>query len=1021
MKLLLVWCIFFLASAAFSQKQPTLYFQRITTQDGLSHNKINCILEDRRGFIWIGTDDGLNRYDGHYFEVFRHQPGNLATLSGNIVTGLLQDEQDILWITTADGGLSRYDYRLPPARQFKQFKHAPLDSTTIPVNVLNGLVQDRQGYLWLASSGEWVLRFDKKTERFDRPPQEGTRTVLSLALDGDGKIWAGRQGGGLLKIDPLSFSSQVDLRYNNSYATLPHVTITALLKDAENRMWYGSWDKVLYRYDPVSRQEEVFAGGKPYSFPNDEIDCFALDQQGRIWMGGRYFGLTIYDPRQDLFYNYRHDRSLEGTLADNRVSCIYTDRGGLVWIGTAKGLCVYDPARQQLVQTFVPGRTGDLTINDLYEDEAGRIWLACSEGLVVWNPGTDHFEHRKIIYQGEELPVSLIYKDPDGTMYIGTSYSLFVYDPHTNNYHMLPNTDRDVVMKKIINSKVVSVVRDTIDQHPVLIVSPYGHFLAYYDLVEKRWVSRADTSRNIISRFNIKDNLVKKLYKSPNGQLWLANSKAGLGSWHRQPDPHITYYENDPSSLTSLSNNNLFDLKEDGGNLWVSTYGGGLNYLNRQTGQFTHINASNNLLEGIETDQAGNVWIISNGNVDRYDAHTRAYRTLLLPDQEKTGGVHGYLYKDRAGNLYATGLNYFIRFKPDTISLHTAQPRVYLTDFSIFNSSYSQLLFQKQVELNYDQNFFTISYAAPEFAGNRIEYQFMLEGVDKEWVNAGERNFAGYSNLKAGSYAFKVRASNQKGVWNKNYTILPITIVPPFWQRWWFYGLCMLLGASALYLFYHYRINELLKRQVIRNRIAQDLHDNLGSTLSSISVYSEVAKIYQQQEKEDQLRQTLEKIGETSNDMILEMSDIVWAINPKNDTMANIIQRMESFARPLLQSKEIQFLFHYDPPVTGLFLQMETRKNFYLIFKEAINNALKYAGATCIEVSIRKHHQYLELTIKDNGAGFDVYAVQHAAPASLSGNGLQNMRMRAAEIGAVYELESRQGEGTTVLLLVVIE
>lgn len=1007
--------------AALCQKQPSLYFDRITTQDGLSHNKVNTILEDRRGFIWLGTDDGLNRYDGHYFEIFRHQPGNQSTLSGNIITGLLEDEQGILWITTADGGLSRYDYRLPPTRQFKQFKHIPGDPATIPVNVLNALIQDRQGYLWLASSGESVLRFDKKTEKFDRPKQDGTRTVLALALDGEGKIWAGRQGGGLLRIDPVSFTSQMDQRYNNSYAKLPHVTITSLVKDPANCMWYGSWDKVLYRYNAVTQTEEIFAKDTAFSFPNDEVDCFAMDKAGRMWMGGRYFGLTVYDPQQQKFFNYRNDRALEGTLADNKVNCIYTDRAGLIWIGTGKGISVYNPGRQHFQQTFIPGRTSDLIINDLFEDDAGSIWLACTEGIVIWKPGSDHFEHRKILHQGEELPVSLFYKDVDGTFYIGTSYSLFVYNQQNHQYSLLPNTDKDVVMKKIINSKVVSVVRDTIEGHPVLIASPYGHFLAYYDLADKRWISRSDTARNIIDRFNLKDNLIKKLYKTTDGQLWLANSKAGLGKWRAAPSPRVSFYENDPTAASSLSSNNLFDLKEDSGNLWISTYGGGLNYFDRRTQTFSHIAASNNLLEGIETDRKGNVWIISNGNLDWYDVHTKAYRTFLLPDQEKTGGVRGYLFKDRAGNLYATGINYFIRFAPEKFSLREAQPQVYLTDLKVFNNSFSQLLFQKEVELSYDQNFFTISYAAPEFTGKQVQYQYMLEGVDKDWVDVEGRNFAGYSNLKSGGYTFKARATNQKGVWYNHYTALRIIIVPPFWQRWWFYVLCMLMGAAALYLFYRYRINELLKRQMIRNRIAQDLHDNLGSTLSSISVYSEVAKRYQQQQKVDQLQQTLDKIGDTSNNMILEMSDTVWAINPKNDTMANIIQRMESFARPLLQSKEIHFSFFYDPQIPAINLEMEKRKNFYLVFKEAINNAVKYAQAHRIDVSIRKYHHQIGLMVRDDGRGFDVHAAARAASSSLSGNGLKNMRMRAAEIGADYKLESEPGNGTTVILWMGID
>src|SRR4029078_10790911 len=188
-------------------------------------------------------------------------------------------------------------------------------------------------------------------------------------------------------------------------------------------------------------------------------------------------------------------------------------------------------------------------------------------------------------------------------------------------------------------------------------------------------------------------------------------------------------------------------------------------------------------------------------------------------------------------------------------------------------------------------------------------------------------------------YVFKVRASNSKGTWSKEISSLEINIIPPFWKKGWFFLLCGLIIAAATYLVYRYRINELLKRQAIRNKIAQDLHDNMGSTLGSISVYSEVAKIYNQQNKQEELEQTLEKIGTTSGEMINEMADIVWAINPRNDHISTILQRMESYAKPLLQFKNIQFILQYDDAIPTLNLQMDKRKNFYLIFKEAVNNA----------------------------------------------------------------------------------
>ena len=205
---------------------------------------------------------------------------------------------------------------------------------------------------------------------------------------------------------------------------------------------------------------------------------------------------------------------------------------------------------------------------------------------------------------------------------------------------------------------------------------------------------------------------------------------------------------------------------------------------------------------------------------------------------------------------------------------------------------------------------------------------------------------------------------------------------------------------------YRYRINELLKRQAIRNKIAQDLHDNMGSTLTSISVYSQVAKIYHQQHKEEQLEQTLEKIGTTSGEMISEMNDIVWTINPKHDHMSTIIQRMESFARPLLQTKNIALNFNYDQSVLELNLQMDKRKNFYLIFKEAINNALKYSCCKAIDVAVRHNHSTIELTVKDDGVGFDADKINTQTSRSLSGNGLKNMKMRAEEMKASFKIKS---------------
>lgn len=999
----------------------SLYFEKFTTQNKLSNNKVNCILQDKRGFMWIGTNDGLNRFDGNNFLVFRNQAGVKAGISGNIITGLLEDEEGVLWIATEDGGLTRYDYRRPTKEQFTQYKHLPGDSTSVPANTILAMKQDKAGYLWLAVSANSVIRFNKKNGQFDKPlPANSRKTALCLETDNNGWLWVGRQGGGMLKVNTTTFETNWDKRYDDLYAKLPHVVITSLFRDSDNTLWFGSWDKAVYRVNLATGAETVLPGGSDTeNGVNDVIQSFAEDKHKRLWMGGARNGLHIYDKTTGAFRHLVHDPLKEGSIADNTVNCVYVDRSGRVWLGTNKGISVSNPAREQFVQHFLPHTPeAAITIYDFYKTDNGSLWIGTSEGLFIQDKAQTTPTHIPLTYNNTRLAITKIFRDKAGDYYLGTNYSLFRFNPLTQQVSLLPNTESDKVMNKIIESRVVSVVEHELAGGPVLLVSPYGHYLAYYDLQKQKWVSRLDADEKIIEKYGLKDNLVRKLYLSNKKQLWLATVKEGIGKWEQAPASQVQYYKNDPRKENSLSNNHVYDIAEDKrGNLWVSTYGGGLNYLKMENGEVKHIDNTSNLLEGIQTDHRDNVWMISNGNIFRYDPSSSSHSSYSLPDLEKSGGVSGYMYKDAQGWLYAAGKNYYFRFHPDSVLDEQAQPEVFLTDFKVFNESFSHLLLNKNIRLNFRQNYFTIEFAAPDYlSAQPVQYAYMLEGSDKDWVECGTRNFAPYSNLKEGEYVFRVRATNNPGAWGKQEYSIRIVITPPFWKRWWFYLLCAAAIGSTIYALYRYRINELLKRQAMRNKIAQDLHDSVGSTLSSISVYSQVAQIQSSTGNKEELNEVLGKISNTSNDMISEMNDIVWAINPRNDNMEKIIQRMESFARPLTAARNIVFDMQYDKEVLALQLDMDKRKNFYLVFKEAVNNAIKYSGAERLEVHLRHQDNDLLLEVNDNGVGFNPEKEMAGSKLSLSGNGLLNMQKRAAELGGVLKIDSETGKGSTIRL-----
>jgi signal transduction histidine kinase/ligand-binding sensor domain-containing protein len=1180
--------IFFLLvnCCAFAQK-PSLYFERLTTQNGLSNNKVNCFIQDQRGFMWIGTNDGLNRYDGQYFTIFRKQNDNGLGLSGNIITDLLEDPKGILWIATADGGLTKYDYRQPPAHQFTQYKHQVSNNNSIPDNIITCLLLDLKGYLWLGTGGNYVVRFNPATEKFETPVKEGTKTIQSLCMDKNGIIWVGRAGGSILKINPDNLSYEMDRRYNDLYAKLPHATVTTIFSDNEKNIWYGSWDKVLYHYNFSSDKEEIFQQEKkPFSFDNDEILSMAEDANGIIWMGGRYKGLHIYDKKQQRFLNYQYDGSLEGTIADNCINRVYLDHHGMIWLGTNRGISIYHPAQQYFEQRFLPvikdqnGEKKDVIVYDFYKDEQDNLWIGTSEGIYIRPDNTTDFIFKPVLYKGRRLAVTRFFKDINGSFYIGTNYSLFRYDVETGHVSLLPNTDKDPVMNGIIDSRVVSVVRDTIENHPVLLVSPYGHYLACYDLVEQHWVSRIDTVKKIVSRFNLKDNLIRRFYKSNEGNMWLATARFGLGEWIKHSSLRVNYLCNNPADASTIGNDNVYDITQDKkGNLWVSTFGGGLHYFDMNTKKFTHITATNNLLEGLQTDQQGNVWMISNGNLHKYDIKHQSYLSYMLPDLEKSGGITGYIYKDNRGKMYTGGLNYFIEFDPSMIRGGIRQPAIFLTDFKIFDTSYSDLLMEKNIKLRYKQKYFTLEFSAPVFSASRnVQYSYKLEGWDKDWVEIGNRNFVQFSNLQGGNYTFKVRATTQPGIWGQQYAAMKIEVVPPLWKRGWFLATLIFLLAALVYRFIYSlqqklktekivgafatslygkntiedilwdiakncvnrlgftdcivyekdeqrnvliqraafgpknpdgriilnsieieigkgivgavaqtgkaeiikntkkdrryivddevrlseitvpifvdgkvfgiidsehpkknfynaydlrllekiavicaeRIFKYLTEEKLRGKIARDLHDNMGSALSSISVYGQIAKVYNEQQRREDLEQTLNKINETSSEMITEMNDIVWAINPRNDNMDAMLQRMESFAKPLLASKNIGFNFQYDAGILNFHLEVTKRKNFFLIFKEAINNAVKYADCTHVSVWIKHSGNHLFMGISDNGKGFCVTSTLEGIKLLLGngneGNGLRNMQLRAGEMKGTLNLESEPGKGTSVEL-----
>ncbi len=512
-----------------------------------------------------------------------------------------------------------------------------------------------------------------------------------------------------------------------------------------------------------------------------------------------------------------------------------------------------------------------------------------------------------------------------------------------------------------------------------------------------------------------------------NGTLWLGLVD-GLLSFDMEKSRMKDYYSYQEKDTSSLSNNFIYsvcnDVREPEKFLWIGTKGGGLNRLNKLTGKFTRYSTkdglANNVIYGILPDNAGNLWISTNKGLSEYNPFTRRFRNFSVSDGLQSNEFNRYAYcKTEEGLLVfggMSGINYF-----DPKDIKTLEPPVVIfTDFRLNNKKVNlkdpdsplkkDIGFTKEMTLKYQQNVVTFKFAGMDYRKKgAIIYRYMMEEFDKDWIYSGTVQEATYTNLDPGDYRFIVQGSFFNGFWGKRKTIMILHVIPPWWRTWWFYVLSTTGSLSGTYLLYRYRLFQLSKLETLRNRIARDLHDEVGSSISTIAIYSKILH--------DQLGSStfdneplLKKISEHATEIMESMNDIVWNINTRNDAFENIINRMREHAYQLFEAKGYTLHFDFNEHLYRMKLEMEKRRDFYLIYKEALNNIAKYANGKNVWITVDLRNSEIILIIKDDGQGFDMNAVRTKS------NGLTNMNFRAEALNGKLNIISAPGKGTELFL-----
>lgn len=1001
---------------AILQAQP-FNFETLNARNGLSSNEITCLYEDHDHYLWIGTREGLNRFDGRRFEIFRNDPKNPNSLSGNLVVDVLQDKQGVFWIATKDGGLTRYDRNAPASKQFVQFKNNPSDSLSIATNRLNCLFDWDDDYLLIGAEVYPGIFLNKKTLVLTY--WNGLSKTLCPALTSKAPVNPGpwihhitRDKNGDVYLSLLNNGYIYRAQHNcDTFETLHNnptdvVSVSDFYIDSD-KIWLNSWVGGLYKQPKkfTPRDERV-------TDINDQVLSLKNFDSGHLLVGTRASGLYLLNKSTGKYVVFQKNILNPHALPSNRINCILVDSRNILWVGTSEGLSKYDEQNWVFNEKEFTDPSTDCSTFYCYRFSDNSLAVNTSKGMFLSDTSQEKWKQIVFNDAGIERSPTYLLHETGNTYLIGTESGFFKWQknaPKLEELHINLGSLNYGGFYKIAIFQVRQTLLDTLNNEPGYWVASMGYGLAYYHTVQHK----LDEYMSNNAPGCIKNNLARRIAKDKNGNIWVATA-GGLFKWRASNQPgenNFDSYVNQPGNLNSLPNNEVIDVWCDTqNNIWATTNGGGLAEL--QDGKFTQYLPANPISShafmGMHADHKNHLWILTRNGLEIFDLAKKTFYHLDINDGSHNTNLSSYFSNEVNGWVSFTAGNRVYSFQPDSMKLQAPFPQLYLAGMQVLDENYLTEAMHGTVELNSDQRFINFTLGAKQFSfPQTVRFQYQLEGLDERWNNSVDGEIK-YTSLPWGKFKLLARAINPAGELSPTVTLATFIIDTPFYATWWFYFLCMVLVAAIIYAIYQYRINQILKLQMVRNKIARDLHDDIGSTLGSISFFSEAAKQQVQQSNNQGAEKMLSKIGDTSREMIDNMSDIVWSVNPQNDSVKHLIARMRVFADDLVGSADMELHFNYQPNIEDLKLTMEERKNIFLIYKEAIYNSIKYSGAKNLYVDLLKNKGRLKLVVRDDGTGFDVNNYK-----SKNGNGIRNMKQRSEEIKAELEVQS-SSTGTTL-------
>lgn len=827
---LLVALLLFCFSALHAQSINNIRFEHFTLKDGLSQSSINCILQDHIGFMWFGTQDGLNRYDGNSFKVFRHEVNDETSLSNNFIRCIIQDKNGFIWIGT-DYGLNKYN---PQTLSFENFYAGP-KSSDLSNNKINTLFEDRLGLIWVGTENGGLNAYNPETNSFysfkhnsENSASISHNTVNTIFEDKNGLLWVGTNGGGLNLFDRennLFIRFQSDTSDKN---TISNNIVLDIFEDSYNRLWVATNNGLSYIDSPnIFNKVIKFINldKEKVGLKNNIIIKIFEDSKRNIWVATNGGGLSrlIFQEDSIDFFTYENNPFISSSLSNNNIHDIYQDNSGTIWIGTHNGLDKFNYEKQYF-ELFTKNLKDENSLNDnniwsVYED-GDILWIGTRGGLNQYNLITAESYSYQYFGSSPNIlnnpSVHAIAKSASGEIVIGTVDGVFKVLVDENDlvkgFQQIQYSNK--YFKNNIENKVYSLLQDSRGvlwvgtRNGLGKVLPDGSYQFYQSGPQVGTLS---------------NNIVKALAEDNQGTIWVGTD-GGLNRVIFDKSGRVRFQSytknaNDPNSLSNDLIRSIFP--DSTGMLWIGTFGGGLNKFNPLTETFTAYTKSNglsnNVVYGILPDSEGNLWLSSNKGLTKFNVLKSLFTHYFENDGLQSNEFNtGAYFKGASGNLYFGGINGLNRFNPNQIISNTDHPNVVLTNIKVFNQSVligkdgpisTDVPFAKEIQLNHNQNNITFEFASLHYYyPEKNQYMYRLVNFEDTWNVINDKRFANYTNLDPGEYVFMVKGSNGNNVWSEEPAQIRVIITPPYYAKPWFKVLLGVLGVVIILLIYKWRV-----------------------------------------------------------------------------------------------------------------------------------------------------------------------------------------------------------------------